>query len=189
MKDRIYVRKSHTVWGTPVVVPRRKDGRNHGCRNVKLTVNKCCDVDHYPLPIIEDLFNKFVNCNYFCKIDLTNSYLQFKIAESSEPLLPLNTHVGLFHFNRLIFGISSAPFIFLNFMDEVLKGLNKTGAYLDNILCDGRDKKECTQNLFKVLRRLNAYKIRIHLAKCQFLIEFVQFSGYTLDGKIAFLSR
>ena len=46
----------------------------------------------------------------------------------------VNTHRGLFQYNRLPFGVSSAPAIFQRTMDSLLQGLSHVTAALDDIL-------------------------------------------------------
>ena len=55
------------------------------------------------------------------------------LAESSI----INTHMGLYHFNRLPFGVASAPAIFQCTMETLLRGLRGVSIYLDDILISG----------------------------------------------------
>ena len=49
---------------------------------------------------------------YFYKLDLANANLQIPVEEGSRKYLTINTHKGLFQYNRLPFGVASAPAIF-----------------------------------------------------------------------------
>ena len=55
----------------------------------------------------------------FTKLDLSNEYLQLTLDEPSKEYLFINTHKGLFKYNRLPFGVSSAPAIFQRHMDTL----------------------------------------------------------------------
>ena len=48
----------------------------------------------------------------FPKLDMAYAYQQFLIDDDSKQYLTINTHRGLFIYNRLAFGVSSAPAIF-----------------------------------------------------------------------------
>lgn len=56
-------------------------------------------------------------------------------------------------YNRLAFGISSAPSIFQRIMENFMKVL-KVIVYLDYLLITGQDEQEHLTNLCKVLQRL-----------------------------------
>ena len=63
----------------------------------------------------------------------------------------VNTHRGLFHYNRLPFGIASAPAIFQRVMEGLLKGIP---VYLDDIFITGSSTEENLATLDKVFQKL-----------------------------------
>ena len=69
-------------------------------------------VDCYPIPRIEDLFVKLNGGKKFSKLNLNQAHNQLVLDNDSKKLVVIITHRGLFQFNRLLFGISSAPSIF-----------------------------------------------------------------------------
>ena len=66
----------------------------------------------------------------------------------------LTTHKGLYHLNRVLFGVASAPAIWQCTMDNALKGLQQTQCIVDNIILTGKDDDEPLANLEAVLKRL-----------------------------------
>ena len=58
---------------------------------------------------------------HFTKLDLSEAYLQIELDDESKQFLVINTHKGLYRFNRLPYGVASAPAIFQKVMDEVLQ--------------------------------------------------------------------
>lgn len=85
------------------------------CRDYKLTINKAAKIDSYPLPRIEDILASIGNAKLFTKLDLANAYQQLDLDEESKPFVTISTHLGLYRYNRLLFGVSSAPAIFQRF--------------------------------------------------------------------------
>lgn len=70
-------------------------------------------------------------------------------------------------------------------MDTILKGIENVNCYLDDIIIGGRDKKHCEEILFKVLTRLNEYRVRVNIVKCNFLVTSVKYLGHILcNGEI-----
>ena len=63
----------------------------------------------------------------------------------------INTHKGLFQYNRLPFGVSSAPAIFQRVMESLLQGIPNVCVYIDDILVAGKTYQEHINSLEKVL--------------------------------------
>eukprot|EP00731_Ephydatia_muelleri_P006604 Em0003g852a len=68
--------------------------------------------------------------------------------------LIIATHLGYFQFKKLPFGVSFAPAIFQKAMDQILSGIPKTAAYIDDILVAGTSQEEHLKLLKEVLERL-----------------------------------
>ncbi|XP_077531222.1 uncharacterized protein LOC144143327 [Haemaphysalis longicornis] len=93
----------------------------------------------------------------------------------------LNTHKGLFCFNRLPFGVSSAPAIFQRRMDGLLGDIPGVQVYLDDIII--AEKRNDLSRLKQVLQRLREYGLRLHKGKCKFRQDEVTFLGHRIDAK------
>ena len=91
----------------------KKDGTSlRICGDFKVTVNQVSKLDKYPIPKIDDLFAQLAGGKMFTKLDMSQAYQQLVLEEDSRKYVVINTHRGLFRYNRLPFGISSAPGIF-----------------------------------------------------------------------------
>ena len=73
----------------------------------------------------------------FSKIDLWHAYLQMELDDGARELCTINTHKGLYQYNRLPFGVSSAPAIWQRAMEQVLQGVQ---CLLDDIIVAGATK-------------------------------------------------
>lgn len=176
---------NHSQWASPIVVVPKKNGNIRLCVNFKNTVNPQLEVNQYPLPRVEDLINKFVGCQVFCHVDLTNAYLQLEVDEVSQKLLTINTLNGLYQYKRLVFGLASSPAIFQMVMEQILGDMNKCAIYLDDILIGGTCYEECQLNLEKVLKKLNDYNVKVNMEKSEFFVNSLEFLGFHIsaDGK------
>ena len=96
-----------------------------------MTVNPVLKVDKYPLPKIEDIFATQAEGKHFSKIDLRNAYFQMEVREEDRHFLTINTSRELFQYNRLVFGIASAPAIWQRAIDQVLQGIPGVQCILD----------------------------------------------------------
>ncbi|XP_046546911.1 uncharacterized protein K02A2.6-like [Haliotis rubra] len=144
----------HSEWATPIVPVLKSDQTVRLCGDYKVTVNQACKPDPYPIPRIEDLYAKLSGGKSFTKIDLRDALLQLPIDEKSKDYTTINTHRGLFRFNRLPFGISSSPGIFQRCIDNLLQNIPMTGGYQDDIIISGQDDTKHMENLTTVLEKL-----------------------------------
>ncbi len=74
-------------------------------------------MDSYPIPRVEDLFATLAGGKVFTKLDLSQAYQQLLLEEDCKKYVVINTQQGLFRYNRLPFGVSSAPGIFQRAME------------------------------------------------------------------------
>ena len=88
------------------------------------------------------------------KLDLKQAYQQVLLTEESRKYVVVNTHRGLFCYNRLPFGVSSAPEVFQHVMDGLLKAIPGVIVYIDDILVTGKTEQGHLAALEEVLQRL-----------------------------------
>nr|XP_022909691.1 uncharacterized protein K02A2.6-like [Onthophagus taurus] len=118
----------------------------------------------------------------FTIIDLKNAYLQLKVQPNCKKYLTINTHLGLFEYNRLPFGVTSAPSIFQSIMDQILKDIPMTACYIDDVIVAGRTLEELKKNVDAVCKQLENYNVIINYEKSQFNKLSVEFLGYKMDA-------
>ena len=90
-----------------------------------MTVNQAAKVDQYPIPRIDNLFASLSSGKKFTKLDLSHAYQQVQLDEASHQYVTINTHKGLFQYNRLPFGVSSAPSISQRIMEAFEQPIQK----------------------------------------------------------------
>lgn len=149
-------------WAAPIVPIVKQDGNIRICGDFRRTVNRAAVLDPYPLPRIEDIFAKLSGGKLFSKLDLAHAFLQIPLDDDSKKYVVINTHKGLYRYNRLPFGIHSAPAIFQRNIDTVLQGIPNVSAYIDDILLTGSTMKEHLETLEVVLARLEAANLPVY---------------------------
>lgn len=74
--------------------------------------------------------------------------------QESKKYTTINTHKGLFQYNRLPIGVSAAPAILQRTMENLLRGIPQLRVYIDDILVTGNNEAEHLRNLEAVLQWL-----------------------------------
>lgn len=90
----------YSEWTTPMVPILKPGGSVRLCGDYKVTVNKASRLDAYPIPKIEELHNKLAGGKTFTELDLSHAYEQMVLDEDSRKLVTINTHRGLYRYNR-----------------------------------------------------------------------------------------
>ena len=147
-------------WAAPTVYIRKKSQEIRVCADFSTGLNAALKDYHYPLPSPEEVFNKLNGGKVFSKIDLSEAYLQIPVEENSFKLFCINTHRGLYKFDRLVFGIKVAPAIFQQVMDTMLGGFDFTFAYLDDIVICSKTKELHREHLNKVFAQIREFGFR-----------------------------
>ena len=174
----------HAKWAAPVVPIQKPDGTIRLCGDFKLTANLSARLDCYPIPNMQDLFQGLANKTIFSKLDLSQAYAQLQLAEESKEITTINTHKGLFQFNRLPYGISNAPGLFQREMENLFKDIPDVYCYLDDLLLMSTTKHEHELLLHKVFKRLQDKGLRLKAGKCEIGVPEVVYLGFkiTRDG-------
>lgn len=139
----------HSVWAAPIVLEKR-DMSLRLCGDYKVSANQTVETETNPLPHLEELLATLSGGKVFTKIDLAAAYQQVLLDVDSKKYTTINTHIGLFVYNKLPFAVSSAPSIFQRFMENLMKDL-PVAVFLDDLLIMGHSEKEHLHNLQNVL--------------------------------------
>lgn len=115
---------NYSEWAAPIVVVRKPNNGIRICADFSTGLNAALEQHQYPLPLSEDIFARLANATRFSHIDLADAFLQIEMDDESKQLLTINTHLGLFRYNRMAFGVKTFPAMFQQIMDEMIAGLD-----------------------------------------------------------------
>ena len=169
----------HSEWAAPIVTPIKKDGEVRICGDFKVTINPQLDVDEE----LKEIFASLSGGQQFSVIDLRQAYLQMEVEEESKTYLTVNTHRGLYQYQRLPYGVASAPAVWQRAMDQVLQGIPGVQCYLDDIIVTGRTREEHLKAIDKVLERLEEHGLKGNSEKCKFLQNSVEYLGHVITAE------
>ena len=148
---------------------------------IRFTLNPVLDVPEYPLSTAGEVFSKLSGGQKFSKLDLSHAYQQILLDKESRKYVTINTHLGLYRYTRLPFGVAAAPAIFQRSMDQTLKGVGGVGYILDDILVTGKDNEDHMRNLKSTLQQLDDFGIKLKESKCSFMQDEVEYFAFKVN--------
>jgi len=103
--------------------------------------------------------------------------------ETSKHLLTINTHRGLYRYNRLPFGVKSSPGIFQQIMNTMLGDLTGVVSYLDDVIVVAKSEEEHRTHLNNTLQRIKDWGFHLRYEKCAFFLTEVHYLGFIIDSQ------
>lgn len=171
-----------TPWVSPiVVVPKpQKPNEIRICVDMR-SLNKAIIRERHIIPTIDDVLSDLNGCKVFSKIDLNQGYHQIPLHSDSRPLTTFSTHVGLFRYKRLNFGLSCAAEIFQKKVSNAIHGIPCVKNISDDIYVGGIDNDTHDLHLKQVFHQLHENGLTINLPKCQFRVPSMLFFGHVFS--------
>ena len=174
------IRPSNSLWASPGVMVRKKDGRLRFCVDFR-QLNAATVKDAHPLPRIDDLLDALHGARWFSTLDLKSGYRQVPITECDKAKTAFRTSSGQrYEFNQVPFGLCNAPATFSRLMDRVLAGLHWETClfYLDDIIAFSSTWEEHLARLCQVFERLRHANLKLGAEKCTFAAKEVSYLGH-----------
>ena len=112
-----------TPWVSPIVVVPKKSGDVRICVDMR-EANKAVQRIKHVMSTIDELITDLNGTCVFSTLDLKSAYHQLELNPESRYITTFTTHVGLWRYKRLMFGINAASEIFQNTLSELLSGLD-----------------------------------------------------------------
>ena len=146
-------------------------------------INSFTIPDQYPIPSVDELFSKIPgSARYFSIIDLKTAYHQVDLHPDSRDYTAFITHVGLFHYKKIPYGLANAPAAFTRIIQRALKPCDNIIVYFDDILCFGATKAEHDACLEKLKINPSNTHLIINETKSQYNVQSIEFLGRQLSA-------
>ena len=169
-----------TEWCAGIVPVPKPSGSVRIC--VYLTqLNNAVQREIHQMPSVDESLAKLGNSTIFSKLDANSGFWQIPLDQESRLLTTFVTPFGRYCFNRLPFGISSAPEIFQRTLSRILEGLEGTICQMDDVLIHRIDQPEHDRRVRAVLHRLQEAGLTLN-EKCEFSKPSIRFLAHIIDG-------
>ena len=174
---------STSPYGSMALVVLKKDGTPRVVIDYR-AINEITIKNKYPLPLMDELFDRVVNAKWFTKIDLRSGFHQIAIRPEDREKTAFRTRYGSFEYTVLPMGLCNAPGTFMQLMNETFADMMDKSVlcFLDDILIYSRTEEEHLQHVRAVLRRLKERKLYGKLSKCEFMQREVEFLGHRIGA-------
>ena len=176
------IKESRSPWSSRIVLIRKKDGKLNFCIDYR-RFNQLTKMDTYPLPRIDDSLASLQNGKFFTTLDMFAGYWQIPMDERSKELTAFISEAGLFQFEVMPFGLSTAGATFQRFMDAVLAGLKWKSllVYLDDVIIFSNSFEQHLKDLSEVFARLKTANLTLNRRKCHFFTEEFLYLGHVVS--------
>jgi hypothetical protein len=179
-----FIRPSKSPFGAPILFVKKKDGTMRMCVDYR-ALNNITVKNSYPLPRIDELFDRLQGAKYFTKIDLRSGYHQIRIDPDDISKTAFRTRYGHFEFLVLPFGLTNAPGTFMHLMHETFRKFldDFVLVFLDDILIYSKTLEEHEKHVRQVLEVLRKEKLYAKESKCEIIKTEVEFLGHMVGRK------
>ena len=179
-------RSTQSSYASATVVVLKKD--EHGsytdfrqCGDYR-PLNMETTLNRYPLPRIEDIFNKMGGAKIFSKLDLRSGYHQMPLREEDRVKTAFwGANRMLWEWLVVLFGLKNAPPYFQRRMDQVLQGLYYCRCHIDDIVVWSSSFEDHLRHLIEIFQRLRDVGLKVHPSKCVFGTTSIDFLGHHIS--------
>ncbi|GKA34683.1 putative reverse transcriptase domain-containing protein, partial [Tanacetum coccineum] len=158
LSEKGFIKPNSSPWGAPVLFVKKKDGSFRMCIDYR-ELNKLTVKNRYPLPRIDDLFDQLQGSSVYSKINLRSGYHQLKVHKEYISKTAFKTRYGHYEFQVLAFGLTNAPAIFMDLMNQ---------------------HEEHLKSILELLKKEELYA---KFSKCGFWIPKVHFLSHVIDSQ------
>ena len=86
--------------------------------------------EKHVIPTVDEVILDLNQSSYFSRIDVKMAYHQLEIEEASRPITAFATHMGVFRYKRLLFGLKSASEHYQKTIQQILQGCEGVKIFL-----------------------------------------------------------
>ena len=125
-----------TPWVSLICVVPKCDGDIRLCVDMR-QANEAVVRERHLIPTVDEVLQNMNESDVFSKLDLKWGYHQIELENKSRDITTFATHMGLFRYKRLMFGITSAPELYQHIIQQILQGCDGAYNISDDVIVHG----------------------------------------------------
>ena len=177
------IQLSTSPYGSMALIVLKKDGTPRVVIDYR-ALNEVTVKNKYPLPLMDELFDRTQGAQFFTSIDLRNGFHQIAIPPEDREKTAFRTRFGHYEYTVLPMGLCNAPGTFMQLMNETFADMldRCVLCFLDDILIFSRTREQHVKDLREVLTRLKKQQLYAKMSKCAFMQKEVAFLGHRIGA-------
>lgn len=182
LESKHILRPSKSPFGAPVLLTKKKDGGWRFCVDYR-ALNAITVKNKYPLPRVDELFDRLHGARYFSKLDLRCGYWQIRVREEDVPKTAFRSRYGSYEWLVLPMGLTNAPATFMHLMNQIFRPYldQFVIVFLDDVLIYSRTLAEHRRHVRLALDVLRNHQLYAKESKCEFFRDHIDFLGHRID--------
>ena len=180
--NSIIARPSTSLWASPVVMVRKKDGGWRMCVDYR-RLNSVTKFDCLTLPRLDEAHDALAGATVFSSLDLAMAYHKLPMKPADVEKTAFITHVNLYEMMKMPFGLCHAPWTYQSLIISVLQSLigRICLAYLDDVIVFSKRRDEHVNDLRAVFEWTRDAGLKLKFAKCKLFCEQVLYLGHVIS--------
>ena len=171
----------------PSIRCTQENGSVRVVANFKRTLNKVLvDLDPYPMPRIEHLFNRIGEGNkYFASLDLRSNYWQIEIDKWDRHKIAFTWRDRCYQYTHLVFGLTSAGQISRCIAESLatVASRDNISSYIDDNLVHAKTFDRCILAFEQLFIALRKFGLKLNPDKWTFLTSETKFLRRIVNNK------
>jgi hypothetical protein len=175
------IEKSISSWSAPVVIAYC-NGKPRFCVDYR-KLNAVTIADKFPILRQSEILSLLAGSQVLSSLDALSGFTQLEINPDHVKKTTFRTHLGLFQFKRMPFGLRNGPSIFQCVMQGILAPYLWLFClvYINDIVIYSKSYKDHIDHLDKALQAIAAANITLSPSKCHMFYSSILLLGHKLS--------
>lgn len=176
-----FIEPSKAPFASPIIMAEKPGGGLRFCVDYR-KLNQLTKKDRYPLPLIDEVFERPSRARIFTKLDIRQGFHRIRMHPDSEDLTTFRCRYGTYKYKVMPFGLTNGPATFQRLVNDLfIDCLDKfLIAFIDDLLIYSENELEHEIHVKRVLEILRRAGLQVAIHKCEFHVTRTKFLSFIL---------